>query len=295
MRYIRLKDKKGDIHLGAFKENGKIFYLDEIFPELNGKTLIDFIELMDGDPVKAAQSICVANAEYHSDDGISLLAPVEHGVHDIICVGVNYSDHLAETKEHLAGALSDDFSGTVYFGKRASRILGPDETIKGRHDIDDRVDYEAELAVIMGKSCKAVSRADAEKYIFGYSVFNDLSSRMLQTKHSQWLMGKSLDDYSIMGPVIVDRTELPLPLELNIKSYVNGELRQNSNTRYLIKNVSGLIEELSRGITLDPGDIIATGTPAGVGMGFVPPKFLKKGDRETCEIEKIGQLTNVIA
>ena len=126
MRYIRLKDKKGDIHLGAFMEKGKLFYLDEIFPELKGRTLIDFIEMMDGDPEKAAQSICAANAGYHTDDGISLLAPIEHGVHDILCVGVNYSDHLAETKEHLAGALSDDFSGTVYFGKRASRILGPD-------------------------------------------------------------------------------------------------------------------------------------------------------------------------
>jgi 2-keto-4-pentenoate hydratase/2-oxohepta-3-ene-1,7-dioic acid hydratase in catechol pathway len=107
-------------------------------------------------------------------------------------------------------------------------------------------------------------------------------------------MGKSLDNYTIMGPVIVDRTELPMPLELDIKSYVNGELRQNSNTKYLIKKIPGLIAELSKGITLEAGDIIATGTPAGVGMGFTPPRFLKKGDKVTCEIDRIGQLTNYI-
>ena len=134
----------------------------------------------------------------------------------------------------------------------------------------------------------------AEEYVFGYSVFNDLSSRDLQTRHGQWLMGKSLDNYTIMGPVIVDRTELPMPLELDIKSYVNGELRQNSNTKYLIKKIPGLIAELSKGITLEAGDIIATGTPAGVGMGFTPPRFLKKGDKVTCEIDRIGQLTNYI-
>ena len=145
-----------------------------------------------------------------------------------------------------------------------------------------------------GKEGKGITEERAEEYVFGYSVFNDLSSRDLQTRHGQWLMGKSLDNYTIMGPVIVDRTELPMPLELDIKSYVNGELRQNSNTKYLIKKIPGLIAELSKGITLEAGDIIATGTPAGVGMGFTPPRFLKKGDKVTCEIDRIGQLTNYI-
>ena len=182
----------------------------------------------------------------------------------------------------------------MYFAKRTIRILGANEESQGRFDIDEKVDYETELAVIIGKEGKGITEEKAEEYVFGYSVFNDLSSRDLQTRHGQWLMGKSLDNYTIMGPVIVDRTELPMPLELDIKSYVNGELRQNSNTKYLIKKVPGLIAELSKGITLEAGDIIATGTPAGVGMGFTPPRFLKKGDKVTCEIDRIGQLTNYI-
>ena len=253
-----------------------MFFLDELFPELKGKSLIDFVHMVNGDPQKAAQMICAADGLVHRIEEQEMLTPIERPVHDILCVGVNYTDHLEETKEHLAGAVSDEVSGTVYFAKRTNRILGANEEIQGRFDIDEKVDYET------------------EEYVFGYSVFNDLSSRDLQTRHGQWLMGKSLDNYTIMGPVIVDRTELPMPLELDIKSHVNGELRQNSNTKYLIKKIPGLIAELSKGITLEAGDIIATGTPAGVGMGFTPPRFLKKGDKVTCEIDRIGQLTNYI-
>lgn len=294
MRYIRLKDTNGEIHLGAFEEKNKVYFLDELFPELKGKSLIDFIRMVNGNPQKAAQMICAAGGNVYTTEDKKILAPMERSAHDILCVGVNYMDHLAETKEHLAGAVSDEVSGTVYFAKRANRILGTEEEICGRFDLDEKVDYEAELAVIIGKEGKEISEDAAEEYVFGYSVFNDLSSRNLQTRHGQWLLGKSLDDYTIMGPVIVDRTELPMPLELDIKSYVNGELRQDSNTKYLIKKVPGLIAELSKGITLEAGDVIATGTPSGVGMGFTPPKFLKKGDKVTCEIDKIGQLTNCI-
>ena len=238
MRYTRVKDKNGEIHLAAFEKEETVFFLDELFPELKGKTLIDFVHMVNGDPQKAAQMICAADGSVHRMEEQEMLTPIEHTVHDILCVGVNYTDHLEETK--------------------------------------------------------GITEEKAEEYVFGYSVFNDLSSRDLQTRHGQWLMGKSLDNYTIMGPVIVDRTELPMPLELDIKSYVNGELRQNSNTKYLIKKVPGLIAELSKGITLEAGDIIATGTPAGVGMGFTPPRFLKKGDKVTCEIDRIGQLTNYI-
>lgn len=294
MRYTRLKDKNGEIHLAAFQTEEKVYFLDELFPELKGKSLIDFIRMVDGDPQKAAQMICAAGGTTYLMEDKEVLVPIEHPVHDILCVGVNYTDHLEETKEHMAGAVSDEVSGTVYFAKRTNRILGPDEEIQGRFDLDEKVDYEAELAVVIGKEGKGITEEEAEEYVFGYSVFNDLSSRELQTRHGQWLLGKSLDNYTIMGPVIVDRTELPMPLELDIKSYVNGELRQNSNTKYLIKKVPGLIAELSQGITLEAGDIIATGTPSGVGMGFTPPKFLKKGDKVTCEIDKVGQLTNYI-
>ena len=241
LRYTRVKDKNGEIHLAAFEKEDKVFFLDELFPELKGKSLIDFVHMVNGDPQKAAQMICAADGLVHRIEEQEMLTPIERPVHDILCVGVNYTDHLEETKEHLAGAVSDEVSGTVYFAKRTNRILGANEEIQGRFDIDEKVDYETELAVIIGKEGKGITEERAEEYVFGYSIFNDLSSRDLQTRHGQWL-----------------------------------------------------IAELSKGITLEAGDIIATGTPAGVGMGFTPPRFLKKGDKVTCEIDRIGQLTNYI-
>ena len=298
MRYCRVKDPHGTIHLGAQYGEDRIYYLDELFPELKGRTLIDFIRKVNGDTDQARRLVHekseTGTVHMLKEEGLQLLSPIEHTIHDILCVGVNYRDHLKETKEHMAGAVSDEVSQTVYFAKRAYRILGSEESVHGRDDLDEKIDYELELAVIIGKDGKNISEEDAENYIFGYSVFNDLSSRTLQTSHGQWLIGKSLDEYTSMGPVIVDRQELPMPLELDVRSYVNGELRQNSNTRNLIKKVPSLIAELSQGITLEAGDIIATGTPSGVGMGFVPPRFLKKGDKVTCEIESIGRLTNWI-
>ena len=298
MRYCRVRNQQGEQHLGVYEEENRLYYLDELFPELKDGTLIDFIRMVNGDTEQARSRIrekaAAATAHSIEGEGLQLLSPIEHTVHDILCVGVNYRDHLEETKEHMAGAVSDEVSQTVYFAKRAHRILGPEEPVHGRDDLDEKIDYEVELAVIIGKEGKNISEEDAENYIFGYSVFNDLSSRTLQTSHGQWLIGKSLDEYTSMGPVIVDRQELPMPLELDVRSYVNGELRQNSNTRNLIKNVPAIIAELSQGITLEAGDIIATGTPSGVGMGFVPPRFLKKGDEVSCEVEYIGQLTNTI-
>lgn len=298
MRYCRVRNQQGEEHLGVYEEENRLYYLDELFPELKGRTLIDFIRMVNGDTDQARSLVQekAINGTAHSieEERLQLLSPIEHTVHDILCVGVNYRDHLEETKEHMAGAVSDEVSQTVYFAKRAHRILGPEEPVHGRDDLDEKIDYEVELAVIIGKEGKNISEEDAENYIFGYSVFNDLSSRTLQTSHGQWLIGKSLDEYTSMGPVIVDRQELPMPLELDVRSYVNGELRQNSNTRNLIKNVPAIIAELSQGITLEAGDIIATGTPSGVGMGFVPPRFLKKGDEVSCEVEDIGQLTNTI-
>lgn len=298
MRYCRVKDPHGTIHLGAQYGEDRIYYLDELCPELKGRTLIDFIRKVNGDTDQARRLVHekseTGTVHMLKEEELQLLSPIEHTIHDILCVGVNYRDHLKETKEHMAGAVSDEVSQTVYFAKRAYRILGSEESVHGRDDLDEKIDYEVELAVIIGKDGKNISEEDAENYIFGYSVFNDLSSRTLQTSHGQWLIGKSLDEYTSMGPVIVDRQELSMPLELDVRSYVNGELRQNSNTRNLIKKVPALIAELSQGITLEAGDIIATGTPSGVGMGFVPPRFLKKGDNVTCEIESIGRLTNWI-
>ena len=148
--------------------------------------------------------------------------------------------------------------------------------------------------MIIGKRGRDIKKEDAEDYIFGYSVFNDLSARRLQKEHTQWYKGKSLDTYSIMGPSILYKEDLPFPIEVDVVSRVNGEQRQNGNTNMLIHDIPAIIEDFSKGITIEPGDIIITGTPAGVGMGFNPPRYLKSGDKVECEIKEIGRLITII-
>ena len=225
---------------------------------------------------------------------VQLLAPIPHPGHDILCVGVNYKSHKDEADHGLSDKELAHLVDSIYFSKRARRVTGPGETLQAFFDLDPHLDYETELAVVIGKECRSVRREHAEKVIFGYSVFNDFSSRILQRKYKQWMVGKSLDGYAAMGPCIVTRDELPFPLELTLHCEVNGEERQRSNTRLMLNDVPGVVEELSAGITLEPGDIIATGTPAGVAMGMAEPKWLKAGDEVRCTIEGIGTLVNYI-
>lgn len=221
---------------------------------------------------------------------VTLLSPIPKPIHDILCVGKNYKDHI----EEMGGGVDFDDFVPQYFSKRAVKILGSREDVRARFDVDPKVDYEVELAVIIGKEAFQVEAEEAEDYIFGYSIFNDLSSRTIQRKHVQFYRGKSFDDYSIMGPAIVSKDEFNHPLELNLKTYVNEELRQSSNTKYLIYTVPKIIEEITQTITLEPGDIIATGTPSGVGGAKDGKGFLKDGDYVRCEIEGIGVLENKI-
>lgn len=221
-------------------------------------------------------------------ESVQLLSPIIRPIHDIICVGRNYADHILE----LGSEMPEEFTAT-YFGKRATRIMGPGERIEGRFDLDEGMDYEAELAVIIAKECKGVKKEDALDYVFGFTIFNDLTSRIIQKKHNQWLRGKSFDQYSAMGPYIVTKDHIDYD-NLDIRSYVNDELRQNSNTKKMIIKIEEIIEELSSGMTLEAGDIISTGTPEGVGMGYKPPKFLKPGDVVRCEVEGLGSLISHI-
>ena len=225
---------------------------------------------------------------------LELLAPIPHPRHDILCVGVNFKSHKDEADHGLDDKTLAELADSIYFSKRARYLTGPGETLHGFFDLDPHLDYETELAVVIGKECRGVRREDAEDVIFGYSVFNDFSSRILQRKYKQWMVGKSLDGYAAMGPCIVTRDELPFPLELDLRCEVNGEERQRSNTRLMLNGVPGVIEDLSAGITLEPGDIIATGTPAGVAMGMKEPKWLRPGDEVRCTIEGIGTLANRI-
>lgn len=228
----------------------------------------------------------------YSLSDVKICAPIGRPVHDVLCVGVNYMDHLKETKDTVRGF--KEATAPVYFSKRAVAILGSGEAIELRDDLDEKLDYEVELAVIIGKRGKDIPKGEVEDYIFGYSVFNDISSRALQKRHGQWFRGKSLDTYTAMGPAILHKSALPFPIKVDVKSYVNDELRQSSNTELMITDIPSLISDLSSGMTLEAGDIVATGTPAGVGMGFSPPKYLKRGDVVMCEIAPIGRLINRI-
>ncbi|MDU1442541.1 MAG: fumarylacetoacetate hydrolase family protein [Clostridium cochlearium] len=223
---------------------------------------------------------------------IKLCSPIKRPTHDIICVGVNYQDHLDEIKENFDKESFDEPKKTVYFSKRATETIGPDDIIVSHVNIDNQLDYEVELAVIIGSKGVNISKEKAEDYIFGYTIMNDISARNLQQQHMQWYRGKSLDTFTALGPSIVHKSEIPFPVKLNIRSRVNGELRQNSNTEYFLANIPSIIAEISNGITLEPGDIIATGTPSGVGIGFKPPRFIKAGDIVECEIQDIGILRN---
>lgn len=227
-------------------------------------------------------------------DRVELLSPIARPIHDILCVGVNYRAHIAEVHDNLDQSSFHDVGETVYFAKRTTGIVGPGGTIESHGTLDERLDYEAELAVIIGRDGRDIPYEQAEDYIFGYSVFNDVSARALQKRHHQWYRGKSLDGFVVMGPCIVTKDELPFPLELELESRVNGKVRQHSNTRLFLHNIPDIISEFSNGITLEAGDIIATGTPAGTGMSFDPPRFMKPGDVVECEIEKIGVLKNTI-
>ncbi len=227
-------------------------------------------------------------------DKAQILAPIPRPAQDVICLGINYTDHAAE-----AAAFSDSFSlevreSAIYFSKRVNRSPGPGAAIESHRDIEKKVDYEAELAVIIGKVARNVRKEDAWDYIFGYTILNDMSARDLQTGHKQWYFGKSLDDFTPTGPVIVTEDEFERPPARRITSRVNGELRQDSVTNMLIHGIDEIIADLSSGITLMPGTIIATGTPAGVGMGMEKPAFLERGDTVTCEIEGIGVLENTL-
>ena len=225
---------------------------------------------------------------------VKLLAPIPCPRQDVICLGLNYASHVSEAWKYKKISFQEKKEYPVYFSKRVNRAAADGEVIPAHFDIEDKVDHECELAVIIGKEAKNVAEKDAEQYVFGYTILNDMSARSLQSNHLQWYFGKSLDGFTPMGPWIVTADEIAYPPELPIRSYINGELRQNANTELLLFGISRIISELSAGITLLPGTIIATGTPAGVGIGMDPPTFLKKGDEIRCEIEGIGTLTNVL-
>ena len=226
---------------------------------------------------------------------VTLLAPIPRPRQDVICLGINYKAHAEEAARYSSEAFTKERPIPIYFSKRVTEAVAPEGNIESHPGLVERLDYEAELAVIIGKTAKNVKAKDAADYIFGYTVLNDVSARVLQTAHKQWYFGKSLDGFTPIGPCIVTADEFEAyPPQLGIRSFVNGEKWQDSNTRLQIFDIDHVIHELSQGMTLKAGTIIATGTPAGVGMGMDPPQFLQPGDTVRCEIDGIGSLTNTV-
>lgn len=227
---------------------------------------------------------------------VQIIAPIPKPRRNIFCVGKNYFAHAREFAgsgfDSSAKAGEDIPPDPIYFTKVPESVVGPGAAIE-MPAASDAIDYEAELTVIIGRGGKGIAAKDAMAHVWGYTIINDVTARDWQSRHKQWLLGKSFDTFCPMGPWLVSADECD-GTKTSVRCYVNGEERQNASTTDLIFDIPKLIETLSAGITLYPGDIIATGTPVGVGIGFKPPKYLKSGDVVRVEIDGIGTLENPV-
>lgn len=250
-----------------------------------GQSFIDQIN----DLLDWIQSNSNAASYYLPIEEVTLLAPIPRPKKNIFCVGKNYAEHAIEL-----GSADDIPEHVMVFTKAPTTVTGPNTTVLNHQSVTSQLDYEGELAVIIGKKGRAIKKEEALDFVFGYTIINDVTARDLQTRHNQFFIGKSLDTTCPMGPWIVHKSRIENPNQLDILTKVNGEVRQNSNTQNFIFPIEEVISVLSAGMTLEPGDIIATGTPAGVGKGYKPPQFLNPGDQIEITVEGIGTLVNKI-
>ena len=298
--YTAVINDKEELLVG-FEQGARAYRLSLLARLMPKLAFADMNALVMGwnEEVKAALASLAANEDVLRGaavnvDELQLCAPIVHPRQDVVCLGINYDAHAQEAGRFSGEAFGGERPYTIYFSKRVSRATATKELVPSYKGLVDSLDYECELGVVLGKDCEGVTKEEAKQYIFGYTIINDVSARNLQTRHKQWYLGKSLDGFTPMGPCIVTADEIGDEQSLDISCTVNGELRQSSNTKYMIQTVCGAISELSQGMTLQAGTIIATGTPAGVGMGMQPPQFLQTGDVVECRIAKIGILTNTI-
>lgn len=223
---------------------------------------------------------------------VRLLAPIPRPRKNIFGIGLNYTEHVAESAKSLDTS-PDLPRQPVIFSKPPTTVIGPNDPILHDREITQQLDWEVELAAIIGTTAKGVSRADALKHVFGYTVLIDMSARDCR-RAGQWIYSKGQDSYAPMGPCIVTADEIPDPQTLDLRLSVNGVQKQGSNTAYMLFKVDELIADISRGIMLEPGDIIATGTPAGVGAGMVPQEWVWPGDTIVATVDKIGTLRHPV-
>lgn len=224
--------------------------------------------------------------------GLTVFMNPLHGQRkNIFCVGRNYLDHVVEG-DRVRGQVTETPEWPTFFTKPATAFTGPDHVVYIPRHISSNMDYEVELGVVIGKSGRDIRPENAMEHVFGYTIVNDISARDLQKQHGQWFKGKSLDASCPVGPWIVHKDQIPDPHALGITLLLNGEVRQQANTSQMIFNIPEIIASLSAGLTLETGDLIATGTPAGVGFAMSPPQYLVHGDRMRCEIQDIGRISN---
>jgi 2-keto-4-pentenoate hydratase/2-oxohepta-3-ene-1,7-dioic acid hydratase in catechol pathway len=230
---------------------------------------------------------------------VRLIAPLPRPPRNIFCVGKNYRDHAREFSrsgfDSSAGKGEAVPELPIIFSKPPSSVIGPGTPVDASLDPLSSVDYEAELAVVIGRSGRVGPDDDPWSFVFGYTLVNDVTSRELQKQHKQWLLGKGIDGFCPMGPAIVTKDEIPNIRDAWITCHVNGELRQRASIADLIFDIPTLVRTIGRSITLEAGDVIATGTPAGVGIGFTPPRYLRRGDVVRIELAEIGVLENPIS
>jgi 2-keto-4-pentenoate hydratase/2-oxohepta-3-ene-1,7-dioic acid hydratase in catechol pathway len=227
-----------------------------------------------------------------------VLAPIPRPRRNILCVGKNYREHAQEFTrsgfDSSASSVADAIPGApIVFTKMPETVIGPNDPIRYPGSATEQLDYEVELTVVIGRAGVDIPGERALEHVFGYTIVNDVTARDRQARYKQWFLGKSLDTFCPMGPWIATPDEVDLK-STKVRCWVNGELRQDANTRDLIFDVPTIIATISQGMTLLPGDVIATGTPAGVGIGFSPPRFLQRGDTVAMEIDGLGRLVNVI-
>jgi len=260
---------------------------DQIAEVQEFKTLLDLIQAGPGAWKRVTQG------KTQSMRDVRLHAPIPRPTKNVFCLGRNYAEHVREG----AKARGQEFklpTHPVFFTKAPTSVIGPNDNIEWDRNVTQQVDWEAELGVIIGVGGKNITRADALKHVFGYTVINDVSARDLQTAHGQFFKGKTLDTFCPIGPVVVTADEFGDPQNKRVKLRVNGVEKQNGSTSDMIFPVDATIESLSRGCTIEAGDVISTGTPDGVGMGRTPQEWLQVGDVMETEVEGIGILRNTV-
>jgi len=282
---------QGQPGVGRVTADGKQVEPFQLAPEEAARGALPIVE------AQAAGRALPATGAAIALERVELLAPIPRPRRNIFCVGKNYHAHAKEFAgsgfDSSAKSHGDIPAEPIYFSKVPESVIGHKADILYPGEVSTAIDYECELGVIIGKGGKGIRRADAMKHVWGYTIINDVTARDWQSRHQQWLLGKSFDTFCPMGPWIVTADEMD-GQDTDIKLWVNGELRQDANTKDFIFDIPKMIETLSGGITLHPGDIIATGTPVGVGIGFKPPKYLKPGDVVRLEIRGIGVLENTL-